>query len=277
MNVSTCDSWDDDTVFNATVFTDALVTLALEELATLPALHKAHRFTEKSRAIGIGQTGFHTYLQELNIPMESLQAQYINKQIAQHIEKETRRASNWLATEFGEPLWMSGTGRRNITLQAIAPNTTSALLCGSVSSGIAPIYSNAYVQVVAGGEINRVNPTLIRYLKEAGRYNNEEIVDIITHDGSVQHLDWMSDTQKAVLKTAFELDQRVLLRLAGQRGQHIDQWQSLDLYFNHNTTEEEIAAIYKEAFLDPLIRGLYYLRSSNSNKASTGECVACSN
>ena len=107
------------------------------------------------------------------------------------------------------------------------------------------------------------------------KYTQEEMDDIaINHDGSVQHLDWLTQEEKDVFKTAYEIDQHALLRLASVRQQFICQGQSLNLFFSSDEDEEYIAEIHKEALLDANIKGLYYLRSSRGVKASKG-CVAC--
>ena len=134
----------------------------------------------------------------------------------------------------------------------------------------------AYNQGSAAGEMTRVNPQFTKLAKDKGMYSEDLIKSLaMDHNGSVQHLEWLSDEEKAVFKTAFEIDQRAILRLASTRQQFIDQGQSLNLFFAAEEDEGYIAEIHKEALLDENIKGLYYLRSSRGVKASKGECTAC--
>lgn len=276
MNGALYDLWKDtDAVFVATVFLDCVNQDLITIGRTIPGMEKIVRFAEHSRALGLGLLGYHTYLQENMIPFESLEAHYKNVEIFKHLHNETLRASQWLAYENGEPLWCVGYGVANTHRMCIAPNLSSALICGSVSQGIEPIYKNAFVQNTAAGKIDRVNPTLLKLMKEKGVYSEETIKDIIQNSGSVQHVDWLSDHEKAVFKTAFEIDQRVIIRLASVRQKYIDQAQSINLFFSADEDEKYISEVHKLAFKDPYIKSLYYIRSESGVSVNKSECVAC--
>jgi len=276
MNASLYDEWKDtDAVFNATVFLDCVNQDLIEIGKRTQGMEKVVRFAEKSRALGLGMLGFHTYLQEHSIPFESMDAYYKNTEIFKHLHDETLRASQWMATEFGEPFWCKGYGVRNTHRIAIAPNLSSALICGSVSQGIEPIYKNAYVQNTAAGKMDRVNPTLLNLMKDRDVYSDETVKDIISHNGSVQHVEWLTDDEKSVFKTAFEIDQKQIIRLASARQRYIDQGQSINLFFSADEDEEYISEVHKMAFKDPYIKGLYYIRSESGVNVSKGECIAC--
>jgi ribonucleoside-diphosphate reductase alpha chain len=152
---------------------------------------------------------------------------------------------------------------------------SSSLICGSVSQGIEPIYKNAYVQNTAAGKIDRVNPTLLRLMKEKDVYSDVTVKDIIDHHGSVQHVDWLTDDEKAVFKTAFEIPQTQIIRLASARQKFIDQAQSINLFFSAEEDEEYISEVHKMAFTDPYIKSLYYIRSENGVDVNKSACVAC--
>ena len=209
------------------------------------------------------------------IPFDSMEARHINNDIFKHLESESNRASEWMAKKWGEPLHCKGTGKRNATLMAIAPNMSSSLLCGSVSQGIEPVYKNVFTQGSAAGDMKRINPVLLKILKERDKYTDEVINSIIDKKGSVSHFDFLSDHEKNVFKTAFEIDQKVIIRLASMRQRYIDQGQSLNLFFSADEREEYISEVHQMAFLDPRIKSLYYLRSESGVSASTGECTAC--
>lgn len=276
MNASLYDEWKDtDAVFDATVFLDCVNSDLIEIGKKTQGMDKVVRFATKSRALGLGMLGFHTYLQEHMIPFESMDAYYKNIEIFKHLNDETLRASKWMATEFGEPIWCKGYGVRNTHRIAIAPNLSSALICGSVSQGIEPIYKNAYVQNTAAGKMDRVNPTLLKLMKEKDIYNDETVKNIINNNGSVQHVDWLDEHEKSVFKTAFEIDQKQIIRLASTRQRYIDQAQSINLFFSADEDESYISEVHKLAFKDPYIKSLYYIRSESGVNVSKGECIAC--
>ena len=276
MNLARYDEWKDtDAVFVATVFLDCVAQEFIEMGRTIRGLEKAVRFTEKSRALGLGTLGFHTYLQSKSIPFESLDAHWMNIEIYKNIREKSNEATKWMAEILGEPEWCKGFGVRNTHLLAIAPNLSSALICGSVSQGIEPVYENAYVQGTPAGEMDRINPILVGLMKERGVFDYPVIRDIIDNNGSVQHVDWLSDHEKQVFKTAFEIDQFAIIRLAAARQQFIDQAQSINLFFGADEKEEVISAVHQEAFKNRNIKSLYYIRSKAGVTGSTGECVAC--
>jgi ribonucleoside-diphosphate reductase alpha chain len=152
---------------------------------------------------------------------------------------------------------------------------SSAIICGSVSQGVEPVYKNAYVQAGASGEMQRINPVLVQLLRKMQQFNPENIQDIINNGGSVQHVDYLTDEQKAVFKTAFEIDQHIIIRLASQRQQYICQGQSINLFFSADEDEAYISSVHKAAFLDKYVKALYYIRSEAGVTGSNGECTAC--
>ena len=276
MNLSKYDEWaDTDAVHNAIIFLDCVAEEFIKMGRGIKGLENAVRFTESGRALGLGTLGFHTYLQQNMIDIESFEAHNLNQNIFKVIQRQAKGASQWLAKVKGEPRWCKGHGVRNTHLLAVAPNSSSALVCGSVSQGIEPVYKNVFVQGSPAGEINRINPVLVDLMKSKNVYSEETINQIIKDNGSVQLVDWLSDEEKAVFKTSFEINQEVLVRLASARQKYICQAQSLNLFFPSDTPEEEISRVHKLAFKDKYIKSLYYLRSEAGVRGSSGECVAC--
>ena len=276
MNLTKWDEWKDtDAVFNSIVFLDCVASEFLELAREIPGLEKAVRGTERGRPLGLGALGFHTLLQMRRFPMDSLDAALLNDEIFSYIRKEAERATTYLAEVHGEPDYCIGLGRRNTHLLAVAPNTSSALLCGGVSQGIEPVVANVYNQPSAAGEIYRVNPVFLELAKARVGWDEGIVKSIIDNNGSVQHLDWLTDHEKQVFLTAYEIDQNVLLRLASQRGPKLCQGQSLNLFFDADEDEEVISSIHKAAFGNENIKALYYMRSKAGVSGSTGECVAC--
>lgn len=270
------DIWKDTgAVFASTVFLDAVCSEFIEKAKGKKGLEKAVRYTEKSRSLGLGMLGFHSYLQKKGVALEEFEAHQLNKEIFEHLHDESLEASKWMAKKLGEPEWCKGFGIRGTHNTALAPNMSSAVLCGQVSQGIEPIYANVFMQDTAAGEMQRINPEFLRVAKEHGKYNKALLRDIIEHDGSVQHLDWLSDKEKLIFRTAFEIDARALLRLASTRQPYICQAQSLNLFFDADEEEAYIAEIHKEFLLDDNLLSLYYLRSQAGVKAAKDECIAC--
>ena len=276
MNILHFDAWKDtDAVFEATVFLDCVAQDFIEKGRKIKGLAAAVRFTEKSRALGLGAMGFHSYLQKNSIPFESLDANFKNQEIFKHIHDESLRASQWMAKEWGEPEWCVGYGVRNTHRTAIAPTMSTATIMGGASQGIEPFYGNAFVKDSNAGAIDIINPQFYTIMKARGKYTRKLVKDIADHHGSVQHLDWLTDHEKLVFKTAFEINQEVIIRLAAIRQRYICQSQSLNLFFSANESEEYISRMHKLALKDDRIKSLYYVRSSSGVAASTGECISC--
>lgn len=276
MNVELFDQWyGTDAVNTAIVFLDAVCQEFIERAKNIPGLEKAVAFTKNSRALGLGQCGLHSYMQKNMIAFESFDAHMVNNKIAKYIQDEAIKASEWLASVWGEPKWMKGYGRANTHLIAIAPTKSTALIMGGVSEGINPDTAMVYTQKSAGGEVDRVNPYLLKLMKEKGVFNKSNVEDIRDKMGSVQHVDWLSDEEKLVFRTAFEINQHTIIRLAAARGKFTDQWMSLNLFFAAGEDESYINEVHKEAFLNPDILGLYYVYSMAGVQASKDECLAC--
>ena len=277
MLVHRFDEWQDtDAVYWATICLDCVAEEFSQRAKDIDGLEKTVRFTQKARALGLGQAGLHTYLQDHMIPFESLEARMVSQQIAKHIWEESLRASQDMAKELGEPEWCRGFGVRNASRIAIAPTKSSAIMFGGVSEGINPDPAMVFTQKSAGGSIDRIVPSLLKIMKERGVYNKKTIKSITERFGSVQHVDWLSDDEKAVFKTAFEINQKTVVALASARGRYIDQWQSLNLFFAAEERPEWISEVHQQAFEDPNILGLYYIYTqAGIGAAKETECVAC--
>lgn len=276
MNLSKWEEWKNtDAVFWSTVFLDCVAEEFIQMGRKIRGLEKAVRMTEKGRALGLGTLGFHTLLQTKMLPFDSFDTYQLNAEIFRHMDKESLRASKWMAEAYGEPEWCKGFGIHNTHRLAVAPNTSSALMCGGVSQGIEPIVQNVYNQPTAAGEIERINPQLLTIMKARGKHTKAVKKDIIENNGSVQHVDWLNEEEKLVFRTAFEIDQGAIIRLASQRQKWIDQAQSINLFFDANEDEAYISKIHEQAFKDPNIKSLYYMRSMAGIQAAKDECAAC--
>ena len=276
MNLEKYDEWKNtDAIFTATVFLDCVVSEFLSMASGQRGFEKAVESTRKSRALGLGVLGWHSLLHKKMIPFESFQAQRLNIQIFHELDKRSYEASNYLAASLGEPEYCRGYDLRNTHRLAVAPTMSTSQLMGGASQGIEPFIGNVFVQQGAGGETIRVVPELLEIMKREGVYSRETLLEIASHDGSVQHVTWMTDDEKQVFKTAFELDPYEILNQASQRQPYICQGQSINLFFGADDPEEHISAVHKAAFKDRNILSLYYIRTKAGVSASSGECVAC--
>lgn len=275
-NASKYFEWKDtDAVYWATIFLDCVASEFIERASEIPGLEKAVRFTIKGRALGLGLCGIHTLFMQEGLPFESFDAHRLSQEIQKHIDEESLRASKDLAKILGEPEWCWGYGVRNTHRIAIAPTKSTALLMGGISEGINPDPAMSYTQMTAAGEVDRLNPVLLDLMKRKGVYTKKHIQEITDKQGSVQHVDWLTAEEKEIFKTAFEINQKAVLRLASARSMYIDQWQSLNLFFAADEDPAWIAEVHAEAFRDPNILALYYIYTQAGVQASKGECEVC--
>ena len=270
--------WDkiknSDSAFIATVFLDCLCSEFIQKSKGIPGLDKVRDFTIKGRAIGLGVMGFHTYLQSNMIPYVGLEAQYLSMDIAEHLQKESLRASQWLAKEYGEPEWCKGYGVRNTHRTAYAPTKSTSLLMGGVSESWFPEPGMVFDAGSSVGELRRITPVIYELMKERGVYTPETIQDIVEHLGSVQHVDWLNDKEKLVFMNAFEIDQNILLRHHVQRQRYTCQGQSLNFYVPEEGSESLIADLMTKVLTHPSCLSQYYIYS-RSGVVVKDECVSC--
>lgn len=276
MNILHYDEWKStDAVETMVFFLDAVMTDFITKLERLresdkpednEAFHymkRAYQFAKDNRAIGLGVLGWHSYLQSHMIPFESLEAKKLNVEIFAHIQEKSYLASKKLAALLGEPTVLKGYGRRNTTLNAIAPTTSSSFILGQVSQSIEPIWSNIYVKDIAKIKVTFYNPILKKILHHYGKDDRETWQSIRNHDGSVQHLTFLTDLEKAVFKTFEEIDAYEIIDQAAARQAFIDQSQSLNLMINPKTSAKEINELYLTAWRYK-IKSLYYQHSTNA-------------
>lgn len=263
----------------AVYFLDAVLEEYIAKAKKIDGMQNAVRFAEKSRPIGIGVLGWHTYLQEKGLPFDSFDAMLINAEIFKKIKDESDKATLELGAQFGVPLWCQGTGRRNSHCIAVAPTVSNSIISGSVSAGIEPIAANVYLLKTAKGTFVRKNPTLQKLLQIKGKDTDDVWKSINLNDGSVQHLPFLSKEEKEVFLTAREINQFAIINQAGQRQKYIDQGQSVNLFFAKNSDPKYIHEVHFEAWRQKL-KGLYYLRAESVLKGDSvsrqkDECTAC--
>ena len=283
------DKWKDtDAVETMIYFLDAVITEFVEKLEvyrdsdkkedqqTFMFMERAYNFAKENRALGLGVLGWHSLLQSKMVSFESQEAFNLNREIFKTIKEKSYKASEELAERFGEPKVLKGYGRRNTTLNAIAPTTSSAFILGQVSQGIEPIWSNIYVKDIAKIKTTIKNPFLEALLEEKGENTLEVWRSIRDMDGSVQHLDFLSENEKEVFKTYSEIDQLNIIYQAAGRQDFIDQGQSLNIIVHPEMPVKEINNIHVTAWKLGL-KSLYYQHSMNAAQKfkQKKECASC--
>ena len=289
INLLHYDKWKDtDAVETMIYFLDAVITEFLEKLDTYKDspnrddqqtflfMERAYNFSKENRALGMGVLGWHSLLQSKMLPFDSQDAYDLNSEIFKSIKERSYKASENLADKFGEPELLKGYGRRNTTLNAVAPTTSSAFILGQVSQGIEPIWSNIYVKDIAKIKTTIKNPFLVKLLQEKGMDTPEVWRKIRDRDGSVQELDFLSENEKEVFKTYSEIDQLAIIYQAANRQNHIDQGQSLNIIIHPETSTKEINKIHVTAWKLGL-KSLYYQHSMNAAQKfkQKKDCESC--
>jgi ribonucleoside-diphosphate reductase alpha chain len=273
--LETYDEWKDNKLFLKDVaeMLDNVLQFFIDNAPD--AIARARYSAQRERSIGIGALGFHAYLQRNGIAFEGVMAKVANNRIFKSIREGLDDANKQLGLERGEAPDAVGTGNRFSHLMAIAPNASSSIIMGNTSPSIEPYRANAYRQDTLSGSFLNKNRWLDRLIQDHLADENHVICSddydniwssIIANDGSVQHLDWMSQHDKDVFKTSMEIDQRWVIELAGDRQQYIDQAQSLNLFFRPDAHIKYIHAIHFMAWKKGL-KTLYYCRSEKIGKA----------
>ena len=280
MNITKYNEWKDTKAVEiATVFLDSVIEDMLIKARTEKEFKRTIAFTEKTRALGLGQLGLSTYYQQEGLVFGELQTIMFNQQLTKLLSKRSLYASQLMAKELGEPEFMVGYGERNSHRLSFPPTMSTSVIMGGVSQGIEPTYANVFEQDTAGGSVYRINPPFLKLMKTKGMYNKEVMERIANDQGSVQAEDWLTEDEKKIYKTAFEINQERILKMASDRTKNgLDQGQSINLYFTADESEEEISRIHNIAFKDEDILGLYYVRTLNDSMqviVPKEACEAC--
>lgn len=289
INLLHYDKWKDtDAVETLTYFLDAVMEEFITKLEvfrdsddrddklTFNFMEKAYNFAKENRALGLGALGWHSLLQSKMLSFDSQEAFNLNSEIFKAIKDKSYKASEELAKLYGEPEVLKGYGRRNTTLNAVAPTTSSAFILGQVSQGIEPIWSNSYVKDIAKIKTTIKNPFLVQLLEEKGQNTNDVWRSIRDYDGSVQHLEFLSDHEREVFKTYPEIDQMTVIYQAANRQNHIDQGQSINVMVHPDMPTKDLNNLYMTAWKLG-IKSMYYQHSMNAAQKfkQKKECTSC--
>ncbi len=222
----------------------------------------------RERSIGLGVMGLHSFLQAQNVPIESVMSKVWNNKIFEHISKEADKASIMLADERGAcpDAAEVGVNERFSNKTSIAPTASISIICGNSSPGIEPFAANSFTQKTLSGSFTVKNKNLVKLLEKKGFNNDQVWSSISTHEGSVQHLSFLSDHEKDIFKTAYEIDQNWLIELAADRTPHISQAQSLNIFLPGNVSKQYLHEIHFKAWKKG-VKSAYYARSTSIQRA----------
>ena len=314
VNLARYQEWKDtDLVYTATWFLDGVLSEFIQKAKFMRGFENSVRSAEKGRALGLGVLGWHTYLQNNNIPFEGLTAQFETRKIFSQLKTESEKASRDMALEMGEPLWCVGTGMRNTHLRAVAPTVSNSKLACNVSAGIEPCAANVFTEQTAKGTFIRKNPTLENALDLIGKNTKSVWDQILADGGSILGLDFIDEYKvrigdpiskdnkplklkafdripdmdkgnytslKNIFKTFKEVNQLELVKQACVRQQYVDQSVSLNLAFPSEATPKFINQVHLEAYKQG-VKTLYYMRTESvlrgdiAMAATDPDCLSC--
>ena len=268
LNLETFQEWKDNPVFIEDVM--RFLDNVLEDfIKSAPdSMERAKYSAMRERSVGLGTMGFHSFLQANNVPFESAIAKAWNLKMFRHIKASVDDASRVLAEERGAcpDAQDYGIQERFSNKTAIAPTASISIICGGASPGIEPISGNSYTHKTLSGSFNVRNRYLKKLLAERGKDDEDTWTSITVNEGSVQHLDFLTQDEKDVFKTAFELDQRWVIELAADRTPYIDQSQSVNIFVPADVHKRDLHQIHYQAWKQGM-KSLYYCRSKSIQRA----------
>ena len=268
LNIEKYDEWKDDENFISDVmrFLDNVLNDFIENAPE--QFNNATYSAMRERSVGLGVMGLHSFFQKKSIPLESAMSKVWNKKIFEHIQKKVDESSKELAEERGSCPDAAdyGINERFSNKTAIAPTASISIICGGTSPGVEPIAANSYTHKTLSGSFNVKNIHLEKILKKYNKNNDEVWSSITTNQGSVRHLDFLSQKEKDVFKTAFELNQKWIVELGADRTPHISQAQSINLFLPADVHKRTLHQIHFQAWKKGL-KSLYYCRSKSIQRA----------
>lgn len=277
MNLTKYDEWKNtDAVRIAAYIADAVLEEFIQLYEKEDLIKRSINFAKRHRALGIGASGYHSLLQSKMIAFESMEAKFLNLEIFKNIQTNAWKASKELAERYGAPELLRDYGRRNTTLTAIAPNTSSSMIMGQHSQSIEPYTANYYIKKSAKKKLSVKNPYLEKVLDDKNHNTMDVWESILIKGGSVQHLPFLSEQEKKIFRTFGEISQKEILIQASQRQKYIDQGQSLNLMIHPNTSIKDINKLMLEAH-EMGIKTLYYQLSTNAAQEFIRDILSCDN
>ena len=275
MNLVKFDEWKDtDAVRIAVYIADAVLQEFIDKYENTPFVSRAVTFAKRHRAIGIGASGYHSYLQSKMISFESMEAKMVNTTIFKTIQTQAWEASKEMASLYGEPEMLKGYGRRHTTLTAVAPNTSSSFIMGQQSQSVEPYTSNYYIKKTAKVKHAVKNPYLKTLLEEKKQDTFEVWESILQNAGSVAHLGFLTSQEKMVFRTFMEISQMEIIIQASARQRYIDQGQSLNLMIHPKTSTKDVNTLLLKAH-ELGVKTLYYQLGQNAAQEFARDILSC--
>ena len=268
LNLEKYDEWESHPTFIEDIMR-FLDNVLQDFIDTAPdTMERAKYSAMRERSVGLGTMGFHSFLQALGIPFESVMAKVWNNRMFKHIRGQADAASHTLAAERGAcpDAEDYGIAERFTNKLAVAPTASISIICGGASPGIEPIAANSFTHKTLSGSFNVRNKHLKAVLAEHGRDDDDTWSSITTNEGSVQHLDFLSEDEKQIFKTAFELDQRWLIEHAADRASQICQSQSLNIFLPGDVHKRDLHHVHMLAWKKG-VKSLYYCRSKSIQRS----------
>lgn len=276
MNCLTFDEWSQTDAVEVMIwFLDAVMEEYIEKTRGVKFMEASHNFAVRWRALGLGQLGWHSYLQSKMVAFESFDAHMLAIKISKFIDDRSMNATKELAIEYGEPEGMLGYGQRNLTRTAIAPTTSSSFILGQVSPSIEPLASNYFTKDLAKGKFTYKNPYLTSLLEAKGENTFAVWESILKRGGSVQHLEFLSKEEKDVFKTFSEITPLSIVQQAAARQKYIDQAQSLNTLIHPDVAAKDVNALVIEGWRLGC-KTFYYQRSANPAQELVRDIMNCS-
>jgi ribonucleoside-diphosphate reductase alpha chain len=275
------DEWENhpNFIFDMNIMLDGVIEEYIEKGSKLSGLEKSVKFATEHRSIGLGVLAFHSFLQKKRVVFGDIASYSINHRIFSKLKSESDRASSWMAKYFGEPEMMKGYGLRNSTRLAQAPTKSTSYIMGgkklNLSEGVEAHKSNYASKKLAKIQSEVKNKELVDLLEIIGKNTRATWDSILLNNGSVQHLDFLTDIDKEIFRTFSEISQVDILKMAGQRQKFIDQGQSINIMVHPDTPSSEINKLHMLAF-DEGIKGLYYQYSINAAQEFNRNLLTCS-
>lgn len=281
INVSKWDEITDQDIEDIFLGLDIINSIYIDLTEGIPFLEKARKSAIEKRDIGVSVLGFHDYIQSKGASFGSLESRKINIEIFSKIKEIGERTSEEMAEAWSTPIMCSKAGlrRRNVSLMMVAPHKSSSAYSNNTSAGIEPFLSNYYLRELAGLNVIVKNKHLEKLLISIGKDNTEVWDSILENLGSVQHLDFLSNEQKDIFRTANEISPKDIIDLASDRQKFIDMGQSLNLFNRPNYELQDVYEIHKYAW-ERGIKTLYYYYSQGhagieKEGSKWDDCIAC--
>ena len=268
LNLETYEEWKDQPNFIEDVmrFLDNVLT---DFINRAPDSFKDAKYSAmRERSVGLGVMGLHSFLQKNFIPLESVMSKVWNSKIFKHIQTHVDKSSKKLADERGAcpDAEEYGFKERFSNKTAIAPTASISIICGGSSPGVEPVAANSYTHKTLSGSYNVRNKYLKKVLEKYNKNDDETWSTITTNQGSVEHLDFLTQNEKDVFKTAFEIDQKWIIELGAERTPYVSQAQSINIFLPADVHKKELHQIHFQAWKKGL-KSLYYCRSKSIQRA----------